>query len=196
MSINRSRPSQTGNFVPEKSLSAARLNRMGQFIDQARPGIHSGNVMPSETAGGTIYNILQARARPANTKHPYKIVKKKNTEIGVLVGTTNGLVSTMDGKALTDSTAKMSVTATSYIYIKAKGNGNNDYGYFYPEGPTEVIKSTTILQSTDDIGYIPLGQVVVENNKIKTIHQFVKNSLWTERLKCGSQSAAYFWSAV
>jgi hypothetical protein len=171
---------------------------MGQFIDQARPGIHIGNVMPSETAGGTIFNILQGqgRARPANLKHPYKIVKTKANQIGVLVGTTNGLVSTMGGKALTDPTAKMTITATAYIYIKATGQGNDPGQYFYPEGPTEVIQSASILQPTDDIGYIPLGQVVVENNKIKTIHQFVKNSLWTERLKCGVNPAAYFWSAV
>ena len=196
MSINKNRPSQTGNFTPERSLSASRLNKMGQFIDQARPGIHIGNVMPSETAGGTIFNILQARARPAANKHPYKIVKKKNTEIGVLVGTTNSVVSTMGGKALTDDTAKLTITATAYIYLKASGQGTDPSGYYYPSGPTEVIQSPSVMQSTDDIGYIALGRVVVLNNKIKTINQFVKNSLWTERLKCGTSPAEYYWSAV
>ena len=48
----------------------------------------------------------------------------------------------------------------------------------------------------DDYAYILLAHGFANSDNVLTLYTDVENSLWTERFKCGTDTAVYWWSAV
>jgi hypothetical protein len=55
---------------------------------------------------------------------------------------------------------------------------------------------STVPSDSDTYSYILLAEVLIDANENVTITPVVSSSLWTERFKCGTSVAKYWWSAV
>jgi hypothetical protein len=94
--------------------------------------------------------------------------------------------------------------ATNYIYIEVENSGSPNYEYPSPSIPPKILVSTAaIIPDTDTISYILIGKIdgfkdtATPPNVTYGLYNFKGcGSLWTERFKCGSSDAVYFWSAV
>lgn len=217
MSIFKDRPSKTGVFSPgQKTISANELNRLGQYIDQSRVGIHSGNVMPSETAGGTLIEInTNRRGRGAVTKayHPWQIVTFTddlgNKKFYVWPATVCNYQPKFMGSELGSDPkpSKAIQEGTWYVWCEVKGVGSSTY-YEYPkndgETPLIVVDQQGTKGNYDDKSYLFIGSIkytkeVKVGDQVTTpeslvVSQFATVSVWTERIKCGTSPAEYFWS--
>ena len=94
--------------------------------------------------------------------------------------------------------------ATNYIYIKVENSGSPDF--IYPSttvAPKILVSTTAFVADTATASHILIGTVVGVKDTASppNVQLYVNNykscgSLWTERFKCGSSDAVYFWSAV
>lgn len=218
MSIGNGRPSYTSNFkAGSKTISANTLNKIGQYIDQSRAAIHRGNVRPSETAGGTIYEVDLGRRGGGVTKtvyHPWKLIPKKNTngkyEVTVWPGSVNNYVPKFMGSKLDDATKpkKEIAAGVTYFWLEVKGQEiNNQYVFPKEDGETPLVIADAYASKGgyDDKAYLLLGSVRYTAKADKTpttpavkesivVSQLATLSVWVERLKCGTSPAEYYWS--
>ena len=94
--------------------------------------------------------------------------------------------------------------ATNYIYIKVENSGSPDYTYpSTTVAPKILVSTTAFVADTATASHILIGTVVGVKDTASppNVQLYVNNykscgSLWTERFKCGSADAVYFWSAV
>ena len=94
--------------------------------------------------------------------------------------------------------------ATNYIYIKVENSGSPDYTYpSTTVAPKILVSTTAVVADTATASHILIGTVVGVKDTASppNVQLYVNNSkscgsLWTERFKCGSSDAVYFWSAV
>lgn len=139
--------------------------------------------------------------------------------INIWPGMINNLIpNSDDGEPLTKnpppniqvfSEGLSSETTTNYVYIRCGNQEGGAGGAQYPvrskSDPTKypsVKIETEEKTDTDEYSYILIG--IVEGSTdaetdvdTLTITQLIGcNSLWTERFKCGSTPAVYWWSAV
>ena len=140
--------------------------------------------------------------------------------INVWPGTVNNLVANSDdGVLLTDEPPPYiqvfadgigETTVTNYVYIQcgnvaASGEtpaqypaNNQNEGTKYPHIKIE----TSPKEDTDDYSYFLIGIVQgstdpeTDKDTLKITRLMGCNSLWTERFKCGTNTAQYWWSAV
>lgn len=94
--------------------------------------------------------------------------------------------------------------ATNYIYIQVENSGSPDF--IYPSttiAPKILVSTSATIPDTATISYILIGKVdgyidsASPPNRNLVLYNFKGcGSLWTERFKCGSADAVYFWSAV
>jgi len=77
-------------------------------------------------------------------------------------------------------------SGNGYIYIVCTNDGASNYPY-----EVTLAKASSIPADTDSTSYIGIAQIVTGN-----AYQLVSSSLWTERFKCGSTPAKYWWSNV
>ena len=174
MGINNDRPSGTGGFsTGDKTVSANKLNTISQYLDQRRAGIHSGNVRPSETAGGTLFEVDVGRrrgAKTATTYHPWQIVPSY-TEAGlrqfsVWPATVNNLVPKFMGKKLDDATKPVKPVQEGfyYIWLEVRGQqGSGGTSYTFPkedgETPLIVVDQQSTKGDYDDKAYLAIGTI-------------------------------------
>jgi hypothetical protein len=114
-------------------------------------------------------------------------------------GTINGLTPTIDGTPLTDIPAPVltlsysgGTDGYSYVYADAASSGST-----YPVDAPTIISSASQLTSTNTDGYLLLATIYKDaTSGAVTVWQYVKSSLWTDRIKVGSSTAKYYWGAV
>lgn len=215
MGIHKDRPSRTGVFEPgSPTISANRLNQISQYLDQSRVGIHSGNVRPSETAGGTLLDIDVPRRRAASkTYHPWEIVPftddNNQRKFNVWPATVNNYIPKFMGTGLNadPKPAKDVQEGMWYVWLEVKGEGSATL-YTYPksdgETPLIVVDQQSSKGNYDDKAYLLIGSInyvkevksgdTVITPETFSISQFATVSVWTERIKCGTSPAEYFWS--
>lgn len=62
--------------------------------------------------------------------------------------------------------------------------------------PRIISAGGAVPSDTDTYSYILLARVLIDAEEKATITPVVQSSLWTERFKCGSGGASYWWSAI
>ena len=88
------------------------------------------------------------------------------------------------------------------LYLRVQGGGGSN-GYIFPNlAPIQIVIQTwdggdfNIPESDDDNLYIIVGYYRSEgtgaNFKITEVVNLVQTSLWTERFKCGQNTAEFF----
>lgn len=152
----------------------------------------------------------------------YNLIYNADTDhytINVWPGTVNNIVPDYDNILLTADTPPpievfsdglTSETTTNYIYIKC-GNiaKTTETPAQYPVSDHSnhskypfIIVETETKTDTDDYSYFLIGIVQgstdeeTDKDTLKITKLMGCNSLWTERFKCGTSAAQYWWSAV
>lgn len=62
--------------------------------------------------------------------------------------------------------------------------------------PRIISAGGAVPSDSDSYSYLLLATVMINASEQATINPVVLNSLWTERFKCGSNPAIYWWSTV
>jgi hypothetical protein len=179
MGIHKDRPSRTGVFEPgSQSISANRLNQIGQYLDQSRTGIHSGSVRPSETAGGTLIEVDIPRRRSAKAVveyHPWQIVYTKNTDADgneitgysyvVWPATVNNYVPKFQGEKINSNPKPKRTVSTEgkwSVWLEVKGEGSQTQ-YVFPkedgETPLIIVDQQESKGNYDDKAYLLIATI-------------------------------------
>jgi hypothetical protein len=188
-----------------------------------QPGV--GYTFDSSSKGFTFDTSEQFPSRDAQgDTHPFQVVplgpEGSNFRYRVIPGTVNNLVPELDdvvsgADVLLDRTAagepnppigQLSIdtsTKQSWIYLRCGPDAASPYTYpdtnISNAGYPKVISSTVELSDSATYAYILLAKFDMDSATAPTtgvLSQFVTNSLWTERFKCGSSAAVYWWSTV
>ena len=91
---------------------------------------------------------------------------------------------------------------TNYIYIACDNSGPPNYDYPDPAVAPYILVRSVEEVSDDETGLLLIGIVKGKTNPetdVDTLQIFNYKgcgSLWSERFKCGSGAAQYWWSAV
>lgn len=128
-------------------------------------------------------------SRKSGDDYPFRVIIKGDKYI-VVPGTVNGKKAALGGQYLDeDPPPEGTLTATCEIYLKITHVDGNAFPYL-----VEVEHDTSLPYDDNDYGYVRLASVTkVGNNYTKTA-QYVRTSLYGDRLRCGSSTAEYFFS--
>jgi len=55
---------------------------------------------------------------------------------------------------------------------------------------------TSVPSDSNDNSYLLLATVLIDENEKATLVPVIMNSIWTERFRCGSSTAIYWWSST
>jgi hypothetical protein len=90
-------------------------------------------------------------------------------------------------------------THKSYIYLRAGLDattngfpGTDTSADTYPR----IAASSTMLTDSDAYGHILLAEVIEGPSNTFSVNQFVTGSLWADRLKLGTITAAYYYARI
>lgn len=140
-----------------------------------------------ETGDGV--SLVINAAEPSDADHPLK-VRLSGLKFKVTAGTVNSKMPTLDGTALDAGTApEKTISATGHVYLKCKHTA----GVAFPDTVT-VEYATTVPADDDTYGYVDIATITVTSGVAKKTAQVVSTSLYGDRLKCGTNPAAYFFS--
>lgn len=176
-----------------------------------QPGI--GHVFDSSSMGFSIDTSEQfpSQSSPGICQLNIYGLRKVNQDyfINVSPGTVNNLV-VVDNNDVALNTvpppdisvftagALSATLTTNYIYIVCQNDGATPP--VYPDPTPYLYVSANIETDDDDYGHYLIGVVegiVVNNEEVLTTYNYKGcSSIWTERFKCGTQTAAYWWSGV
>jgi len=94
-------------------------------------------------------------------------------------------------------------TTTNYVYIACQiSTGEPPINYPDPDVPPYITIKTEPESDTNDTGFLLIGIVQgstdteTDVDTLNTFNYKGCGSLWTVRVKCGSDPAIYWWSAV
>jgi len=93
-------------------------------------------------------------------------------------------------------------TTTNYVYVVCQPAGAPDYTYPDPDLPPYITIKTDLQTDDDETAFFLIGIVQGSTDTetdIDTLHTFNYKgcgSLWSQRFKCGSGGANYWWSGV
>jgi len=142
-----------------------------------------------ETADGVSLSINPAE--PADTDHPFK-VRLSGLKFKVTAGTVNSKMPTLDGTALDAGTApEKTISSTGHVYLKCAHSS----GAAFPNTVT-VEYASSVPADDDTYGYVDIATITVTSGAAKKTSQAISTSLYGDRLKCGSDPAAYYFSRV
>jgi hypothetical protein len=184
-------------FVQGEEIYAKQLNDLAAGLQASLPMPYLGDgPSVSYLPGGSIITSNTANAYIEPSSWTPSVVTDK---VFIYPGTVNNLVPTIDGTPLTDDPAPeldlvYSGTADgySYVYLDTESSGAT-----YPVDPPTIISSGTQMTSTDTHGYLLLFTVYkAPTTGAITLWQYVKTSLWADRIKIGSSTAKYYFGSV
>jgi len=140
-----------------------------------------------ETAD-TVSLVIDA-AQAAEDTHPFKVTLS-GLKFKVVSGTVNSSTPTLDGTRLDAATApEKTISASGHVYLKCQYSSSGSFPY------TVVVEyATTVPFDDDEFAYVDLAAISVSSGKATKTSQPVRTSLYGERLKCGSETAEYFFS--
>jgi hypothetical protein len=129
--------------------------------------------------------------------YPFKVTYFQDGEVHkvrVRAGTVNNLVPKISSVSLDDETPPsltISGNHTHRIYLKASTVSSP---VFFPD--TVVVDTATSDQAdTNTNGYLLIATVVIANNILASVNQYVYASQVLVRVKPGSATAIYSWSS-
>jgi hypothetical protein len=191
-----------GSFAEGEPLSARALNRMAAGIDKAQT-VFSQGIQFQTNNGGVAYNDVFSTPTVVGTLPPFTVYLTKSEDadaVGVTVGTVNNVIPYINGVLMTDPTYPPILLPTGdglyQIVVKCKADPSPAS---FPKLDSEIKVETYPTTNTDDYGFIALANIIittVDGKKQITVNQLVGGSQWGDRLKCGSNTAEYFFSMV
>lgn len=156
--------------------------------------------------------------------HPFKVVavgpSGSTFRYQVISGTLNNLVPEIDDVILgvdvlldrtvsgvpVPPTGQLSIntsTKESWIYLRAGPEAASPYAFPDPNiantGYPKVISSNVELTDTDTYGYVLLAKFDMDSATAPTrgaLFQYVSNSLWSDRIKLGTNTARYYYGRI
>lgn len=124
-----------------------------------------------------------------SSDHPFK-VKLSGLKFKVTAGTVNSKMPTLDGTNLDAATPpEKTISASGHVYLKCKHTA----GVSFPDTITVEYDTSTPTDS-DSYAYVHIATITVTSGVGKKTAQVVETSLYGDRLKCGTDPAAYFFS--
>jgi hypothetical protein len=186
-----------GRFESGSPILAKQLNDLAAGLQASLP-------MPYLGEGSSVSYLPGGSLITSNTSAVYVQPNAWTPSISgetavIYPGTINGLTPTIDETPLTDIPAPVLTLSYSggsdgysYIYADAASSGST-----YPVDAPTIISSASQLTSTNTNGYLLLATIYKDaTTGGVTVWQYVKSSLWTDRIKVGSATAKYYWGAV
>lgn len=165
------------------------------------------------------FPVSENESRRRFGSHPFLVYQTGKDESDFIISVVPGSVNNLDPQMFETTNLMTSEprptsplnfggNGESYVYLRCgptpdiEGEGN-----YYPDpdkigdGYPMVIVSNSTLQDTDTYGYILLAKAKLTSpgggkDDFITLTQYVRNSLWTERFKCGDEQAIYWFTAV
>jgi len=184
-----------------------------------QPGV--GYTFDSSAHGFTLDTSDPFPSQTQANNHPLKVVNLHYDVAGsawlyqVVPGTINNLVPQIEEDAVwvkldrvVDGASSPPVCVMNFaggytwIYLRVGKKSGGASVSEYPAKDTgedgyPKIDSYDSDQTDDDTyAYILLAHGFANAENQLTLHIDVENSLWTERFKCGTETAIYWWSAV
>ena len=183
-------------FEAGAPIQAKQLNDLAAGVQASLPMPYLGDgPSVSYTPGGALITSSFARIiLPPDAWTP-----SGNDTVTLYPGTVNGLTPTIGGTPLTTIPAPTlslvysgGTDGYSYVYLVTATSGSN-----YPVDPPTIQSFGAQQVATDDNGYLLLFTVYKDaTTGASTTWQYVKSSLWTDRIKVGSATAKYYFGAV
>ena len=141
-----------------------------------------------ETGDG-VSLVINAAEPAEEADHPFK-VKLSGLKFKVVPGTVNSKMPKMDGTNLDAATPpEKTISASGHVYLKCKHTS----GVGFPDTVT-VEYDTSTPTDDDTYGYVQIATITVTSGVAKKTAQVVETSLYVDRLKCGTDPAAYFFA--
>lgn len=206
-----------GSFSPGQPISAAALNKLGTGTDITRT-MASNDVQFTANTGGTTYSLGQQVYYGDTGLCSLQIyglrydAEADKYYINVTPGMVNNYgVTDHDDNPLTDNpppniqvfeSGISTEFTTNYIYIACQNSGDPDYNYPDPDVPPYITVKDAIQADDDETAFFLIGIVKGKTSEDETtdtleIYNYKGcGSLWTERFKCGTESAQYWWSGT
>lgn len=133
--------------------------------------------------------VINAVDAVAEDDFPFN-VRLSGLKFKVTTGTVNSKMPKLDGTNLDDPTPpEKTISASGQVYLKCKHTA----GVTFPDTVTVEYDTSTPADS-DSYGYVHIATIVVSGGVATKTAQPVRTSLYGERLKCGADPAAYFFS--
>ena len=196
-SFNGSGSRFNSRFVQGEEIYAKQLNDLASGLQASlpMPYLGEGSSVSYLPGGSLITSNLAPIYFDPNAWTP----SISGATAVIYPGTINGLTPTIGGTPLTDIPAPVltlsysgGTDGYSYIYADAASSGST-----YPVDAPTIISSDSQLTSTNTDGYLLLATIYKDaTTGGVTVWQYVKSSLWTDRIKVGSSTAKYYWGAV
>jgi hypothetical protein len=86
----------------------------------------------------------------------------------------------------------------TWIYLRVGKDSTSNYPSpdTGEDGYPKIDSYATAQSDNDTYAFILLAHGFANSSNVLTLYIDVENSLWTERFKCGSNPATYWWSTV
>tara|TARA_R100000027_G_scaffold54802_4_gene43947 strand:+ start:35999 stop:36562 length:564 start_codon:yes stop_codon:yes gene_type:complete len=177
-------------FISGKSLraqlTASRLNTLIDTVErnQLQPG---KGYRVTKTASGTVLEIPKGN-QTSKEKEPFQILRNSANTIRILPGQLNSITPTIDGDPITDDPAPtIEITETQEVVLKLTIDEDG-----VATNVEIVTTDTDDYTPTEEIGYLPLGLVTIEDNVIASITQYRTKSHYFVSL--GPPSTHLYWT--
>lgn len=186
-----------------------------------QPGV--GYTFDSSSSGFTLdtSNPFPSRDQVAITCQPLRVnydsyATETNTHIfNVCIGAVNNLIPQIEEDGVwvklnrqtegVPNPPKSVINVTGglgVIYLRCGNTATPTPAY--PDYSEESVKypriisagGTSVPSDSNDYSYLLLATVLIDEDEKATLVPVVMNSLWTERFKCGSATAVYWWSSI
>jgi hypothetical protein len=130
---------------------------------------------------------------PIVTLHPFYVTLFKDAganKFKVETGTVNSFTPTLDSTKLDVLPApSKTISATGYVYLKCQYSASGAFPY-----TVTVEYGSTIPADEDEFAYVNIAAVNITSGVATKTAQSISTSLSAERLKCGTDTAEYFFS--
>jgi len=177
-------------------LTANPINQIANVVDKVT--IRSGvGYRVKQSSNGTTLEFDQPDTYSVEISPltPQSFTVKNQNIASITAGTVNGIVPKINGAYIDASpTPTITLTQNGYILLQVTRTA----GQFFPSD-VSIIFSTTNLQSTDTVGYFPLGSVVI-NTKANPVYAAITplngGNMVVNRLKAGANTSVWYWNIL
>ena len=179
-------------YTFDSSSKGFTLDTSEQFPDNSQPYRHPFQVINiSYDSAGSAW-LFQVVPGTLNNN----VAQIEEDSVWVLLDRTSGGIPDWPVSVLTPFDA---TTHKCYIYLRAGVDatsgafpGSDDTAAEYPR----IICSDVELADTDTYGYVLLAVATEGSGPVCTVVQYVTGSLWGDRLKLGTNTAAYYYARI
>jgi hypothetical protein len=117
--------------------------------------------------------------------------------IKVTSGTIGNKVPTINGTALSNSSAGFEIPEDNYYVLYAECPASNLGNVSFPSGVPTLTLAASLPNDTDTTGHIRIADINVYGSGVFVdISNYLSGSLWGERVKVTSSPAVYYFNLI